>query len=145
MKQVFYLCRQADDIQRKLSQKVTTSRRKAYHRILIRIKNKINECHSKLALFLCENYRVILIPEFNVKGMIRKRDRKLRTKTVRQMCCWSHYRFRQTLLQKAECFPNVDVVVVNEAYTSKTCDECGFINRKLGGSKVFKCPECCGS
>ncbi|MCC3491690.1 MAG: transposase [Microcoleus sp. PH2017_16_JOR_D_A] len=34
------------------------------------------------------------------------------------------------------------VVDVSEAYTSKTCGNCGHIHRKLGGSKVFKCPNC---
>ena len=142
MKQIFFLCRQGDKIQSKLSEGITTSRRKACHRKLAQIKNKINECHAKLALFLCENYKVILIPKFDVSRMIRKRDRKLHTKTIRSMCTWSHFRFRQTLMAKAECFKGVKVVIVNEAYTSKTCDECGHIHTKLGGNKVFKCPEC---
>ncbi|CAG8820724.1 12399_t:CDS:1, partial [Gigaspora margarita] len=27
-------------------------------------------------------------------------------------------------------------------YTSKTCGFCGYVYRKLGGSKIFHCPEC---
>jgi len=34
------------------------------------------------------------------------------------------------------------VVRCNESYTSKTCPHCGHIHNRLGGSKVFKCPEC---
>ena len=36
------------------------------------------------------------------------------------------------------------VVVVNQAYTSKTCSECGYVKHNLGGSKVFDCDECGG-
>ena len=34
------------------------------------------------------------------------------------------------------------VFIVSEAYTSKTCSWCGWINRKLGGKKIFKCRRC---
>src|SRR5690606_8719719 len=34
------------------------------------------------------------------------------------------------------------VVIVNEAYTSKTCGSCGCLNERLGGSKHFHCPHC---
>ncbi|CAK9035006.1 Putative transposase A625R [Durusdinium trenchii] len=122
--------------------RATWSLRRAYYRALETIKDKIKECHRKLALFLCENYRAILIPKFEVSRMVKKRNRKIRSKTVRQMACWSHFSFREALKAKAELFPWVRVVEVNEAYTSKTCEECGKINNKLGGSKTFKCVGC---
>ena len=34
------------------------------------------------------------------------------------------------------------VVIYTEEYTSKTCGSCGYIHKKLGGSKVFSCPQC---
>jgi transposase len=142
MKKVFYLCRQADRLQSKISQRKTRRRGRAYHRILARIKNQVRDCHNKLALFLCENYRAILIPEFDTQRMIRRIDRKLHKKTVRSMCTWSHFSFRQILLQKAELFPWMKVAIVNEAYTSKTCGSCGHIHQKLGGNKTFCCPSC---
>ena len=30
---------------------------------------------------------------------------------------------------------------MNEAYTLKTCSECGYVKHNLGGSKVFDCDE----
>lgn len=30
---------------------------------------------------------------------------------------------------------------VAEEYTSKTCSKCGQVHNKLGGSKIFKCPN----
>jgi len=42
---------------------------------------------------------------------------------------------------KAELFPWVKVVEVGEAYTFKTCEECGHIHQILGGNKTFRCPS----
>ena len=143
MTQIMVLCRHADSIQSKISRKrATWALRHAYYRQLQTIKDKVKECHRKLALFLCENYRVILIPKFAVSRMVKKRNRKIKSKTVRQMACWSHYAFREALKAKAELFPWVRVVEVNEAYTSMTCEECGVLNHQLSGSKNFRCQEC---
>ena len=73
--------------------------------------------------------------------MVAKARRKIRSKTVRSMLTWAHYRFEQFLNQKAQ-MTNTIVITGNEAYTSKTCTKCGHIHRKLDGSKVFKCPSC---
>ncbi|RHZ50134.1 hypothetical protein Glove_505g20 [Diversispora epigaea] len=39
-------------------------------------------------------------------------------------------------------YPWCRVIICTEEYTSKTCGCCGHIHRKLGGSKVFRCPSC---
>ena len=31
---------------------------------------------------------------------------------------------------------------VNEAYTSKTCSKCGYIDNSLGSKDVYNCPKC---
>lgn len=142
MEKIFFLCRRADKLQSKLAVRKSKSLRVLFHKTLLRIKNKIKDCHARLAFFLCKNYRAILIPEFNVQRMIRRGDRKFNRKTARSMCTWSHFNFRQTLLQKAQLFPWVKVAIVNEAYTSKTCGHCGHINQKLGGKKTFICSSC---
>ncbi len=55
------------------------------------------------------------------------------------MLTWSHYKFSQHLIQAAKR-QGVIVVRCNEAYTSKTCANCGHVHRKLSGAKVFKFP-----
>ena len=73
--------------------------------------------------------------------MVTKDGRKLNRRTVRLMTAWVHYRFKQRVIFKARQFGK-KVVIVNEAYTSKTCSCCGWIHQKLGGSKRFKCQDC---
>jgi len=53
----------------------------------------------------------------------------------------SHYSFRQTLLQKASVYQK-DVRVVSEAYTTKQCNRCGFINWTIGSNETFSCKNC---
>lgn len=117
-------------------------RHRAWLKRLIRIHNKVGEIHKKLATWLCENHRVVLIPKFETQRMVRRQHRKLNSKTVRGMCNWSHYGFRQLLLNKAELFPWCKIIVCDEAYTSKTCGRCGLLHEKLGSNKNFLCPSC---
>jgi putative transposase len=111
-------------------------------RIHKKIRCLVNDCHYKLVKWLCENYRIILLPEFRTQEMIRRGQRRIGSKTARAMCTWSHFRFRQHLIHKACEYPWCQVVICTEEYTSKTCGFCGYIHKKLGGSKEFCCPQC---
>ncbi len=73
--------------------------------------------------------------------MVRRSQRKIKSKTVRALLTWAHYRFKLTLKHQA-ILNGCLVFDVGEAYTSKTCVKCGHIHSKLGGSKQFKCPDC---
>ena len=147
MSSIFKLSKPADQIRSKLDradvkgQQRKRRLKKAWWRKLEKIQNKIGEVHKKMARWLCTTYRTILLPKFETSRMIRKRDRKLRSTTVRQMCTWAHFRFRQLLIAKAELFPWCRVIICDEAYTSKTCSQCGQLHQKLGSSKTFKCPQ----
>ena len=55
---------------------------------------------------------------------------------------WSHYRFRQRLINKSREYPWCSVVITQEPFTTKTCGACGKLHHKLGSSKTFKCPQC---
>ena len=113
--------------------------RKVASRIRRNIRNLVDEVHCKLAKYLCETYHVILLPKFDTQCMVKRRLRKINSKTARAMMTWSHYRFRMHLLHKAREYPWCRVVIVNEAYTSETCGCCGAINCS---SKSFVCRSC---
>ena len=115
--------------------------RKAANRMRNKIQDLIKDLHNKTASVLVNSYKLILLPTFDVSQMVVKSGRKIRSKSVRQMLAWSHYKFEQHLKQAAER-KGVLVVLCNESYTSKTCTRCGHIHTKLGGSKIHKCPRC---
>ena len=74
--------------------------------------------------------------------MVKKSTRNINSKTARSMMTWSHYRFKQRLISKAREYPHVNVLIVDEPYTSKTCGNCGSIDHKLGANKTFHYPAC---
>ena len=147
MRRLFRLCQGLDRLVSKTNVKGTPSKkrysyRRAAKRLRRRIKNLVREVHCQLAKHLASNYDLVMIPKFDVSRMVVKdngRDarRKIGSKTVRQMLCWGHYGFRQRLIHKARQLGRCRVVVVNEAYTSKTCSECGTIKHNLGARKCF--------
>ena len=51
---------------------------KALRKLRNKIKNLVEELHKKIIHFLVSQYEVILLPEFRVQDMIRKKDRKLK-------------------------------------------------------------------
>ena len=145
MKDIFIACRKVDRLQSEVKRKRGSKKRGARRQMLRKadqIKNKVKEIHRKLALWLCQTYKVILIPVFESSQMVRKGKRKINAMTARNMLTWSHYGFRTLLKNKAELYPWVTVVECDEHYTSKTCGCCGEINDKLGGNKVFRCKKC---
>jgi IS605 OrfB family transposase len=135
----------ADDIKSALdgrqysNSKWRRHRRRSMLRIFQKVRNCVSDLHNKFAKFLVESFRLILIPEFKSKEMVE--GSRLRSKTCRSMMTWSHYRFKQTLLNMAQKFTDVHVRICNEAYTSKTCGRCGHI-RSHFTSETFTCPSC---
>ncbi|NEP51641.1 MAG: transposase [Moorea sp. SIO3C2] len=133
------LCQHLDNLISKISKakgKQKRRMRKAARRMVIRIQNLVNELHHKAARFLVDNFDVILLPTFETSQMSKKSSRKLRSKTVRNMLSFAHYRFKEFLKHKA--IENGKIVVdVCEAYTSKTVSWTGELV-KIGGSKIIK-------
>ncbi len=90
---------------------------------------------------------LILLPDFKVKEMIKKKEKKYGplTPEVRQsMMDLSFYRFRvrfEHYLEK-NIEKNCHVKIVSEAYTSKPCGNCGFIKYDLKGQEVYVCDRC---
>jgi putative transposase len=106
-----------------------------------RIRRKIKDLVIK---YLCLNYEFVLLPKFETKGMVSKKmkKRKIRSKTARAIITWSHFTFRERLLNKIKEHPECKVKLVTEEYTSKTCGSCGELNQSLGSKKTFVCPSC---
>jgi len=116
--------------------------KKALNRIRKKIRNRVDDLHRKLAKWLCERYRLILLPEFETQRMTARATRKIRSKTARSMCTWSHYRFRMHLINKAREYPGCRVILCDEPLTSKTCGRCGKTKKVFG--ETYSCDNCGG-
>lgn len=144
---VLSLCRHLDKLQSKWSQPDITHRkryrlRRAAKRMRTRIQDLVRDCHHKVAKYLCENFTTILLPLFETRHMVSRIKRRIGSKTARAMLTWSHFQFRQRLLDKTREYPWCKVIIVDESFTSKTCTHCGQLHPNLGKNKTYKCPSC---
>ena len=108
------------------------------YRKLDQVKNVRNEFHRKTCVWLLRNFDIVLLPEFKAKTMVTS----LTSKTCRAMYTWSHYAFKQRLLEMSQKYTHKKVLIVNEAYTTRTCGKCFTVNNDVGVSKVFECVNC---
>ena len=132
------LCQHQDNLLSRATQAPSRKRRnmrRAAARMTVRIWNLVNELHHKTARYLVDNFDVILLPAFETSDMVTRGQRRIRSKTVRNLLTFAHHRFRNFLKHKA-AETGRTVLIVNEAYTSKTVSRTGEINHKLGGRKT---------
>jgi putative transposase len=130
---------------RKLHSKISKEKRNrkkkalrlAMLRIYEKIDNLVKDLHKKLALWLCTNYKKIYIPRLNFHTCKNLPKRKKCVLAALQHCA-----FVDRLIYKSREFPGCEVVEVNEAYTSKTCSNCGYQKEDLGKNRVYKCNSC---
>jgi putative transposase len=103
-----------------------------------KVKNLVQELHWKTISFLIKNYDTIILPDFRVSQMIRKR--KLNRMTKRLMCMFSFHSFKEKLKYKCDMYKK-KLIIVDESFTSCTCGRCGSIN-KMKGNETYKCSSC---
>lgn len=109
---------------------------KKIDRLMIRVRNLIDDLHRRVAYDLVQSFDLILLPSFETKEMSSTQDRKIHSKTVRSMLGLAHYRFKLKLEWMCRKYGK-RLVIGNEAYTSKTRSWDGVIVEKLGGSKTI--------
>ena len=109
--------------------------------LITKMKNIVTDFQWKMCSFLVKQYKTIIIPEFQTKQMSMKQKRNINRSTTRNMLTLSHYKFLEKLKYKCIEYQR-NLMIVNEAYTSKTCGNCGAIKQDLNGSKVYNCKNC---
>ena len=114
--------------------------RKAIIRKQKQMENLQKELHYKVAIYLCENYDRIMVTDFSSKN-VSSNKLNLDPMIKRVLGKLSHYKFTQRLQQKCEEF-GCQYFKEGEAFTSKTCSQCGYVNRQLGRDREYVCPEC---
>ena len=114
-------------------------------RLWKQLHNMVGELHLKLCHWLCQNFDVILWPEFAVSEMMKRFPsrggrRAMSSDTTRHMQTWSFSKLEKTLFLKAKEY-GVQVVRVSEAYTTQFC-VCGHREHHSLGERQITCPQC---
>jgi putative transposase len=99
-----------------------------------RMKNVVTDMQYRISDYLVKNFDLILLPTFRTKDMVAREGRKIRKKSVRNMLDMRHFSFQQILVWMSRKHGK-HVVLVNEAYTSKTMPD-GSI-REINGAETI--------
>lgn len=129
-------------LQHRLSKKQKGSNNRNTARIrLAKVYKKINDrkqyyLHAVSNSLIDEN-QVICMEDLNVKGMVKNH------KLAESICEMNFGEFRRILEYKANWY-NRKIVFVDRFYpSSKTCNNCGYINKELRLSdRQWICPQC---
>lgn len=102
------------------------------------IKNKIEDLHWKAIDYLTNKFKTIVIGNWSTKRIGEGQLDKMTKRIATRLC---YYKFLQRLKYKSQS-KNINLLIVDESYTSKMCSYCGHINEHLRGSKTLNCHGC---
>lgn len=129
-------------LQKQLSRKQNGSNNRNKARVkLAKAYKKINDKKQyylhQVSNYLIDENQIICMENLNVKGMVR--NHKL-ADSIQEM---NFGEFRRMLEYKAQWYGR-KIVFVDRFYpSSKTCNECGYVNKTLKLSdRVWICPDC---
>jgi len=95
--------------------------------------------HWKTINYLTDNYSNIVIGNMSTKGIVS--SNKLNKNIKRIAMHMRLFVFKQRLQYKCK-LKNIGYKEIDEAYTSKTCTNCGYKNDNIGGKEIFTCGLC---
>jgi len=111
-------------------------RRKLYSK---KMKDMTDELHWKIIRYIVNHYDDVMIPNFQITGMVKKGQSRISKETKRLLYCFRFYSFMEKLKYKCKA-EKKRLYIVEESYTSKTCTNCGTI-QDVGGREKYKCKE----
>jgi putative transposase len=106
-----------------------------------RMRNRIDDLHKKVSVYLCENYENIFLGKISTQNIISNDKSNLSDTNKRRMKVLSFYKFREKINIISKKYKS-DVKLINEYMTSKICHNCENIHTNLGSKKIYKCKKC---
>ena len=128
-------------VHRKLSKKKKRSNnrlkaKKSLNRIYEKVNNQRNDFLHKTSTDLIRKSKIIVYEDLNIKSMMEQRY--FNAKNIADSS-WN--KFIQMLTYKAEN-SGVEIIKVNPKDTTKTCSNCGHIQKMHLWDRTYKCKDC---
>ena len=100
-----------------------------------KVANQRRDYYFKVVSEMVSKYSLIAVEDLNVQFMLKNKH------LARSASDAGLMQFRDILLDKAK-LAGVGVVMVNPAYTSQTCSDCGEIVQKSLKERIHRCVSC---
>ncbi len=140
-----YTAKRLAEIQREQARKKKSSRRwkrlqRRKNRFLARQKRRARDIRHKVSRAVVDEARRRGVGTLVIGDVRDAADgRRLSPASRQKISLWSHGQLRWAITYKAEA-AGMRVQLVDEAYTSQTCPQCGGRHKPTG--RVFRCPAC---
>jgi IS605 OrfB family transposase len=122
-----------------LNQTVYKKGRKIIRKKYEKLKNRVTDMHWKIAKYLTDHYKNIIVGNFSTKSMGEQNTMQKMIKRIGNMM--SFYKLKQKI--KYLCLKNkTNYKETNEKYTTKCCSNCCWYNANIGGKKIYNCNKC---
>ena len=126
----------------KKSSKSKKIKKKVERKNYKKINNCVNDLHWKSINYLINNFGNIIIGNLSTKNIVKNNSNNNIDKVTKRVSLLMRlYQFKQRLSFKCNQHM-IGYKEINEAYTSKTCTNCGNLKNDLGSAKVFNCNNC---
>jgi putative transposase len=104
----------------------------------------VEEMHSRIINDITSKYNWIFLPTFETQDMLEGRGYTKGKRDVKrhayQLC---HFKFKERLKHRCHQMKNSKVLIVSEAWTTKTCSGCGWIwSDMTTKDRMFTCKSC---
>jgi len=118
--------------------KLNRTKQRLQERTRRRIKD-LNHKITKEAIQWCIDHNITTLVIGDLSGIAQSTKGRLARIARQKISQWSFYTQKQYLVYKAKEV-GIEIVLVSEAYTSKTCPRCGAINRPK--NRNYSCSNC---
>jgi transposase len=106
-----------------------------------KMRNRIDDLHKKLSVFLSKKFDIINIGKISTKSIISNENTKIQSITKRRVVALSFYKFLERLQIVGNKY-NSQINLISEYKTSMTCSNCKNENKNLGSNKIYNCCKC---
>jgi putative transposase len=102
------------------------------------LENLRKDMYMKLGKWFAEHYDVVVMEDIQVKQLVEKSERKLRTRLYDV----AFHELRSIIEYQLRKYGK-KLTLVNPAFSSMTCARCGYVKKDLTfADRVFSCPKC---
>ena len=106
-----------------------------------KMRNKVDDLHKKVAVYLCEKFENIHLGKFSTQSIISNKKGNLDDNNKRRLQVLSFYKFSEILKILSLKYKST-VTLIDEYMTSKKCHNCENIHKNLGRNKIYECEKC---